>query len=100
MSKWQRKLDISDVWDKSNNGEIPVYELCHAIAERLKALKALDDENLEEEKVEIIEAFNSLFEEECDDFDEFNDVMRELYDWADTKLDFDFGGKAVCWIEK
>lgn len=100
MAKWQRKLDLTDVWEKANDEEITVSELSATIADRLEALSSfgIKHDHVDLEKVEIIEEFRILAEDECVDFDEFNFIFRRLYDWADQSLDDKFSGKKVCWV--
>ena len=95
MPQWVRTLDIKDSWEKSNDEEIPVYELAKEIASKLKEFHIEDDYELQE----IIEDFEGLSEDKNLTFDEFNYSMNNLYDWADTPLDSEWNGKKNCWIK-
>jgi hypothetical protein len=93
MSVWVRRLRIKNEWSKADAGDIEVKELADIIANKLTAFGIPGDVELEE----IIEDFKAL--EEDASFDDFNEIMDRLYNWADISLDNVFGGKKNCWIE-
>ncbi len=93
MTQWQRRLPLKDVWDSK---DVPL--IANTIAERLKALADFGDSGLDEQKVELAEEFAHLASDPLADADEFDDLMEQLYDWADTKLDDNWNGKKVCWV--
>lgn len=97
MTNWQRTLNIADVWAQAEDREITPKQLAHAIADRLEGLKPLNNLILENEKQDIVEEFRGFVGEET--FDDLDDVMEMLYDWADTPLDNKFNGKKVCWVK-
>ena len=99
MAQWMNVLDISQAWHKADKREICIQELAKIIAEELEKIDALDD-YLNAEKNEIADCFTDLSEdEEAGDVD-FNYIMSDLYDWADTPLDNKvFNGKKLCWVK-
>lgn len=98
MANWQSKLDIRDVWNQAQDNEISVQELAGTMADRLVDIKPCKDEELIDERDEIIDELRCLAEEETASKDEFDYIMASLYDWADTPLDNEFAGKKACWI--
>lgn len=94
MANWQRELNIKEVWQR----EPPPYEIAAAIATGLKAMQPLPSKSVESTRKELIEAFEWLAEDKCQDVAEFDFNMRQLYDWADTPLDASWNGKKVCWV--
>lgn len=99
MSDWQRTLDIQDSWQKALDFEISYQELAGVIAEKLKALKKFDEEDIEYDKAGLIEDFEIASEDDELEEDGINYLMSNLYDWGDVKLDNKFGGKKVCWVK-
>jgi hypothetical protein len=99
MTDWQRTLDVSDVWDQVSDGEISVPAFAGMVATRLKRLKPFADHIVENEKLELVDQFESMSEDSTSDFDDFDLVWNELYEWGDTSLDNRFNGKKVCWIK-
>lgn len=100
MAQWQRTLDLSDVWDKGLERKISVSTLSAIVVERLKALPSfgIRHSSIDEEKENIIEEFKILAEDPTADFDDFDCVLEDLYNWGDISLDGKFAGKKVCWI--
>jgi len=95
MAQWIRTLDISKEWAESNEDESLIYKTADAIAKKLKAFKVEGDSFLDE----IISDFELLAADEDSDYESFNYIMNNLYDWADTKLDDQWNGKKNCWIK-
>ena len=93
MAQWQRKLDLTDVWESE---DIPL--IARTAAKRLKLMLPLPDENLDYEREEFIDEFEALSEDPDADTSDFDDVLRRLYDWGDISLDGKFNGKKVCWV--
>lgn len=97
MAQWQRKLDLSDVWKKAQNNEITTLELAKELVNRLQKLKKFNNW-VDDETESIIECFVDFIDCAEDNKDEFDYCMNELYDWGDMKLDENWNGKKVCWI--
>lgn len=99
MSKWIRRLEIADEWEKASDGEISVSALARVIAEKLKALRPLKGfDDADEERRDLAEQFADAATDTDLSKSEFDDLMSDLYDWADTPLDDNFAGKKACWI--
>lgn len=94
MANWQRTLPLKDVWPTED-----VHVIASAIADRLPKLKPLGDWHLDEERDDIADEFKSLADDPTAHADDFNCVLERLYDWADTKLDGNWNGKKVCWVQ-
>lgn len=99
MDKWIRSLEIAQEWHAAEMGDMTYEALAGAIANKLSAMPEFrHDADIEQERQELIERFDEAAEYTDLSQDEFNDLMSELYDWADTSLDGQFNGKKVCWI--
>jgi hypothetical protein len=109
MADWQTKLILTDIWDKSSNetaetGMVPdwfVTELIKRLETLLEEIKKNTDikiRSMAEDLEEIIIEITCMKSPEGIDKDDFKAVWDNLYDWADTPLDRNFGGKKMCWI--
>ena len=99
MAKWQKSLKIADEWKAAQEKTISTQELATRISVKLGAMVPIkDDEDLEEQRLELVANFKSFGEDPEGSVDEFDSIMSELYDWADTPLDDQFGGKKLCWV--
>lgn len=99
MANWKRKLDISVEWQKADKDEITVQELAQVIANKLTDLPDFpDEEEINLEKEDIIEAFIDLSEDKNATTDSFDSLMEELYNWGDNNLDDNWPPTKVCWI--
>lgn len=96
MAQWQRKLELADVY-RIGDDEEKVPELAGIIATRLLALAPFGIDDIDEERAEIVNMFKEVESEKLG-FDEFNDAMENLYNWADQPLDDNWNGKKVCWV--
>lgn len=85
MPNWKQTLDISADWQLAKNREITAQQLAGRIAAKLKKFKL--DEILEE----IIEQFEDFATEEGVDFNDFDYLMDELYNWSDENHN--------CWVK-
>lgn len=96
MAKWQTTLDLSDVYHAGK----PIPELAGIVAQRLKALllPGLTDAFEFEMRDELVADLESLAEDKTSNADDFDEIMSELYRWADTPLDDQWNGKKLCWV--
>ena len=99
MSRWQRTLNLNDIWDKAKKREITPQALALEISMRLKNIRPFKEYYIEDEKLEIIEELDDFSLQEDVTFNDFDYIMNRLYDWGDTPLDNKFGGNKVCWIK-
>ena len=95
MAQWRRKLKLKDVWNGIGDGKMTPQKLASVVANRLKKLKDFGDEDIDFEKQDIVDEFEGLSEDPEADFDDFDNVMYSLYNWADTPLDNEWPGKKV-----
>ena len=102
MARWQRTLKLQPEWDKAAEDEITVNQLAGVIARRLKDLRPFggDLAYLDEARDEIVDEFDWLAKDADAGTDDFDNIMESLYDWADTRLDDDWNGKKVCWVDR
>lgn len=95
MAKWQQTLNIKDVW----SAKLPIPELAKVVSERLAGLSRIGDEYLDDIRLELADEFRYLSDDKDATTEEFNDIMRRLYDWADTPLDDHWNGRKMCWVK-
>lgn len=99
MAQWQRTIRLQPTWDKAKSHEISIQELAAVISKKLKALRPFNDDYIDSERDNLVDEFEGLAEDESADREDFDDIMCRLYDWGDMKLDNDWNGKKVCWID-
>lgn len=102
MAKWQRTLDVRDIWEKRDKGEISIQEMSKIMAERLNLLADFKDDDIDDAKESIIEEFECLSDYKDATVGDFDDILSDLYDWADTTLDYSkpfCERKKVCWVK-
>ena len=101
MANWQRRVRLNPEWDKARDGEITYQQLAVVIAKRLRALRPFKAEfdNLNEELAEIADEFEWLGTNAGTAAKDTDGVMHSLYDWGDQRLDDNWNGKKVCWID-
>lgn len=110
MADWQFTLTVEDIWIKSSKEtEETDYVPAWFIDELLKRLKVMHEEIKKSSSIKfrsmgdslefIILDIEVLKEPEGIQKDDFNNIWKTLYDWADTSLDNQFGGKKMCWIK-
>lgn len=105
MPKWCLTLDIKDAFQQALNDEISSIQLAGVIADRLEKLNipsaAKDMEVLlEMDQEELVDRFRYYFEDGIDDIHEFDGIMYDLYNWADTQLSGNFfDAVKLCWVK-
>lgn len=101
MANWQRKLVLNPEWEQAQEHEITIHELALSIAKKLRALRPFKSEfdDLNEEREDLAETFECLAEDTAATRANFNYEMDSLYSWGDQRLDGDWNGKKVCWID-
>lgn len=99
MANWQRKLRLQPEWGQRQDNEITAHQLAAAIARKLRALRPFHDESIDDERDEIADEFDAFSRDAEADVDDFDDVMTRLYDWGDIRLDDNWNGKKVCWVD-
>lgn len=95
MANWQRTLKLEHI---SRDADLAAK--ANGIADALEKLKPFGAkfEEIDEERDEIVQEFRDAARDPELDEDMFDEVMERLYDWADTRLDAQWNGKKVCWI--
>ena len=83
--QWQHTLPLKDIWAwwETAKDSTPVQELGRRVTKRLRIQSWF-------KRYDELDDFASQFEL-VEDIEEFDDVLGELYDWADP-------GKR-CWVE-
>lgn len=99
MANWQRKVKLNPEWGRAKDGEVTINELAGVIAARLKALVPFGDDDLDNERDEIVEELESLAADQSAAISDIDDIMDRLFDWGDSSLDDNWNGKKACWID-
>jgi len=99
MANWQRKLKLKDVWPKAKAQTITPQELAFTIAERLGKLLAIGHKIVDQRKADLISDLEDFAQDVDAGWDDIDDLLVELYDWADIELDDKWPTVKVCWVE-
>jgi len=94
MANWMHRLDLKDLWKKRDVGEITVQQLGKEIAKRIRKLKCF--KRYEDVLEDIAVEFGCVDEST----DEFDLILKELYDWADEPVPTPVGQmqRKNCWV--
>lgn len=99
MADWKRRLCLKPEWQQMQDGEMSSCDLARTIAARLRCLKPFGDDFLDADRDMLADEFLGYAECEEEDIPYFDDLMHQLYDWADTPLDSKWNGAKACWVE-
>jgi len=99
MPKWVNHVRVKKEWEEGD-----VRKVSAKIGSELRRidLSSLTEEDtfLEDSRLAMIDYFEDISNRTEDtSFTEFNILMEDLYDWADTPLDGEWNGKKLAWIE-
>lgn len=92
---WKTELDLGTSW---LSGDARV--ICADILKKLPAidLTFLAENNyLTSERTYLVDEFTILIGQESIDEDEFDQLMNELYDWADQEIT---SRVKLCWVRR
>ena len=98
MAAWMRTLNMRKGFNDFRAGNTTISELAFYVARSLKALDPYKLEEINEQLDDLVDMFDGFARSGSDDVDEFDDMMNELYDWADQKLDSTWPGTGVAWV--
>jgi len=79
MVDWKNKVDLRKEWRRARDGKLMPFQLGRLVAVKLGRFSQWDEDL---DFVEIRERFNGL--DVTADFDDFDNVITDLYDWADV----------------
>lgn len=99
MARWQRQLELGDIMSAVRKGSTTLPQAAGEIAARLKAVRRFPaDPDINEARDDIVQLFRDYAADGLNDVEDFDGILSELYDWADTPLDGNYLGRKVCWI--
>ena len=110
MAKWQFTLELGDfyhLYGVDGDGEITLFELSQKVANKITELipqlrklhlTMICNDMADDLENDILPLFEEIAEIEDEDVENFDYAMEQLYDWADTALDDNWGGKKMCWV--
>ena len=96
--KWQHTLHIGDIWQAATDRTITPQEAAERIAKRLENLKVGDHYNVD--KMFVAEGFRDLAGDTTSNWSDFDEVMEDLYDWADTPVGEGWPMPKLCWVDR
>lgn len=101
MANWQRTVRLNPEWDQAKDGEITCQQLAKSISAKLRMIQPFKSEleEVTDSLAEIIDHFDALAEDGSAGIREIDCAMQELYDWGDMRIDDNWNGKKVCWID-
>lgn len=98
MANWERKLDLRDVWRLALDNKITMCELAKIVADKLIKLRNFKFVSINDEKNDLTEKFQDLAANDETTKDDFDEVLEELYNWGDIRLNNEWPPRKVCWI--
>ena len=104
MADWQRFLNLHDAWEKYDAGRMTLVDFARVFRDNLRDLAPFTgtDEDLNAQKMSIVEELTSLLDEAAAGgevtVEEFNAQLEEAYTWGDQSMDNVWPPKKVCWI--
>ena len=104
MANWQNRLNIGDLHQQFSCGEIDVDTLGREVARRIRKPLCEDLTGvkgaLRESILDRLERIALEFEQDvCDDVENYDYTLNNLYDLGDMALDDEFAGKKLLWVE-
>jgi len=95
MSKWVNRLDLKDLWKAEDEGKLTIQELGKQVARRIRKMPCYSKY---EELADIASDFETYLDD--NDIEEFDRVLEQLYNWADTYLPTPLGQmqRKMCWV--
>jgi hypothetical protein len=98
MTNWQRHIELYAEFEAYRNDTMDIHNLSGIVAGKIAMLRSFAEEYIEKKRIELVEEFKLVAESKEASAEDFDSRMTELYDWGDTRLDMDWNGKKVCWI--
>lgn len=101
MADWQNTLDLADFY---RSDKLTIQEKAELVVQELKRLlenstTITEDMPEYDEGLDIIDSFEALASDSSGTVEDFDYVMEELYNWADTPLSEGWNGKKLCWVK-
>jgi hypothetical protein len=98
MADWQYRIDLTKIWREYEHGGISVETAGRKVAEELKRFKTSAE--ISGYLLDTLNELISNFETCCDDEEEFNFIMQDLYDWGDTDMPTPPGrmNRKLAWV--
>lgn len=79
MAKWKATLDIREDWQAAEREQISVQVLCERLIPKLEDIGRKLNDNLSD----FITELQEIVDDPNAEFDDFDEVLEDLYDWAD-----------------
>ena len=105
MANWQYKLNFKDLWKKHKAGEMPIYEVAENATSRIEWLLLqlrkrghVYQDLADEMEYDILPQIEAFAEDKNENPDDFDYILEDLYNWADTALDNEWPVKRLCWV--
>ncbi len=94
MSNWINKLSLKDLWKARDENNLTIQQLAQQVAKRIEKMPCY--KKYEKYLRVIVSEFRCCEE----DIEEFDNILKDLYDWADTPLRTPRGEmqRKLCWI--
>ena len=101
MANWQFHLNLHDKWETDDVHEITA-DACEKITALIGEIRQRTNPiyaEMADELEDILCDFEIIRDDPDANEDDLNGVLEALYDWGDTPLDDQWGGKKMCWID-
>ena len=95
MANWKYRLELKEDWQAAKAGELQPHELAQNIIAKAEKLPTYETDDA---LLDIMIDFDFITEEST--WDDFDDVLEQLYDWADQDVPpYSIWPKnKMCWI--
>lgn len=95
MAHWKHTLDVKDIWLQAEEKTISIPDFSREMAKRLAALNIHNDEELDN----VIAEFEELITDSSYSWDDVDDALFSLYEWADSITDpLSWPPHRKCWV--
>jgi hypothetical protein len=96
MANWKRTLDLVSIFRSAESEIITASQASALVANQISKLNPIGLDFIDDTLVDIEEEFITLSKDENFTFDDFDEVMGSLYDWADIPIDTKTKN---CWVK-
>ena len=102
MAQWQMRLDFKQAKMDYADHKITIQEVAKAVIDeiliKLPQARKINTHMADQLEFHLLPLFEEMATDNFLNVDAFDDLLDELYDWADTSLDGTWNGKKMCWI--
>lgn len=104
MTDWKHTLDITDLHESYQRGDMIIDEVAKEVAKRLRALVTENKPPIEQYLIDQANVIADSLEHEIEVVEQYDNLLNNLYEWADTVMPHGMDVKfsnipKLCWIK-